>query len=118
MKLLELTEQIIQECYSEKTDQAYNNIQSFIDNVSKENELCDKMLPIFRIIIPAIEKRDLILLGDCFDYGIKPVLQGNSNTLDYFNDNLLITPEVKEKVYYFTTEEKGSLHEGQAFRNI
>ena len=103
MDLNSLTDKIIQACYMNDRDIAFRNINLFIDKVSSDTTLCDKLLPILRIIITAMEKKDCVLLGDCFEYGIKRVLNGQECFYEMFNESLLELPNTDEDIYYLGT---------------
>ena len=90
-------------CYSDKyrgiLADIQNLIQEIYNNYSKEKML----LPVLKVMLTAMEKDDAVLIGDCLQYGIKPVLENKAVAEIFFDEQFFDIPNVENTIFYYSS---------------
>lgn len=92
-------EEVEKDCYSYKTTEVFAKISGIIEQLATKSVHLD----ILKLMTVAMEKKDLILLGDCLEYGVKPYLRGEEVNIEMFNENIALYPNLNENQYYLST---------------
>lgn len=105
MELLELVETIKNDCYSYKVNDVLENIQILIDQLMLPNPNLNNacFMNILKIMLEALNEKDVILIGDCLEFGIQPMLLNRNVDPLLFDENLLKISDVGYKYYYLNT---------------
>ncbi len=97
--LLKYVDEIKKDCYFDRDQEVFSKIQSLSEQLIKYNV----PLAILKMMAKAMEKKDVILIGDCLEYGINPYLNGNEININLFTEEIVDVPVVEEKYYYLGT---------------
>lgn len=103
MEMLKMIEKIEKDCYSGRYKEALDEVSEFIDDISEVATQNKDLIPILKTMMMSMENDDSIMIGDCLEYGIKPLIKGQSISTDIFNYNLNQLPDVGEKIYYYAS---------------
>lgn len=101
MDLLEIIKDIKTDCYLDKFESVFCGIEEFIQELSRQEIVNDiRAIEVLKVLLKAIDKKDIVLIGDCLEYGIKPLLINNDVQTDLFREEFFLTPEVKRDCFY------------------
>ncbi len=103
MELLKTVEKIEEDCYSGRYKEALDEVSGFIDEISEKAEKNKDLLPVLKTMMLSMENDDSIMIGDCLEYGIKPIIKGQSIPRDIFDYDLNQLPDVGEDIFYYAS---------------
>ena len=103
VELIDLLNKIENACYSEKYSDVLEDVNGFIEIVSELYLKNPKLLPVLKCMMNAMEKDDYILIGDCLEYGVKPILYKQNFLDSVFNDSLYNIPDIMEDIFYYAS---------------
>ena len=100
MELINLIDNIENACYSDKFSESVEEFNVFIELLSNVVAEHPDLIPVLKAIMISMEKTDYILMGDCLEYGVKPVIKGHRLADDIFDDQLGKLPDIGDDIYY------------------
>ncbi len=103
MELINLIDNIENACYSDKFSESVEEFNVFIELLSNVVAEHPDLIPVLKAIMISMEKTDYILMGDCLEYGVKPVLKGHRLADDIFDDQLGKLPDIGDDIYYYAS---------------
>ncbi len=99
----ELIDKIENNCYSGKYTEALDEVNAFIEVIPNYTIEKPLIYHILKNMMIAMENEDYIMVGDCLEYGIKPLLDGRRESTVFIDENLNVIPDVQEEIFYYAT---------------
>ncbi len=100
MDILELVKTIKRDCYFYRENAVLERIQELIDYLILKQANLKTIMPVLNILLDAISKKDIIMIGDCIEYGIYPFFMQQDVDLTLFEKKLIAHYIQNETIYY------------------
>ena len=90
---------IKKDCYFDKREEVFTKLEILTEQLEKY----DIPVPILNNLVRAMEKKDVVLIGDCLEYGLKPLLNSGIVEINLFENDLTSVPDIDNKIFYLGT---------------
>lgn len=101
--LIRRIEEIERQCYTDRREEALQNIQLFLDDLVILKIDNNEYLTVLNLMLSSLERKDFVLFADYLEYGIKATLLNYSIPNCILDDEIGLIPSIDEKYFYIPT---------------